>query len=175
LLVQAPSEPNKVKTYVGTVIWRLDNVSGGPGQPLGTAVKADIDIPGDKWKVELTMQKNMDASLPASHTIMVVFSVQPGSPTGGVKQISVPQLRQDDAPSGDALIGIPVPIMENSFLIGLTRGSAEATNLDLIKTRAWFDIPILLSNGKIAKLTFEKNTTGTQAIDEAISAWQTQQ
>ncbi|MHB8886131.1 MAG: hypothetical protein ACYC5H_13845 [Methylovirgula sp.] len=174
LLVEAPDAPNKVKTYVGTVVWRLDNVSGGAGQPLGTAVHADIDVPADKLKAVLTFQKNMDASLPASHTITVVFTVQPSSPTGGVKQISVPQLRLDDAPTGDSLIGVPVPIMENSFLIGLSRGGAEATNLDLIKQRAWFDIPMLLGNGRIAKLTFEKGTSGTRAVDDAINAWKTQ-
>ena len=174
LLVEAPDAPNKVKTYVGTVVWRLDNVASGAGQPVGTAVHADIDVPADKLKAVLTFQKNMDASLPASHTITVVFTIQPGSPTGGVKQISLPQLRLDDAPTGDSLIGVPVPIMENSFLIGLSRGSAEATNLDLIKRRAWFDIPMLLGNGRIAKLTFEKGTSGTRAIDDAINAWKTQ-
>lgn len=174
LLVAAPDEPNKMKTYVGTVVWRLDNVSNGAGQPLGTAVHADIDIPGDKMKVAMVLQKNMDASLPASHTITVNFTVQSDSLTGGIKQISVPLLRQDDSPTGDALIGVPVPITDNSFLIGLSRGSAEATNLDLIKQRAWFDIPILLGNGRIAKLTFEKSTSGTRTIDEAITAWQAQ-
>jgi hypothetical protein len=174
LLVEAPEEQSKVKTYVGTVIWRLDNVSGGAGQPLGTAVHADVDIPTDKLKIALTLQKNTDPSLPASHTITIDFKVQPGNPTGGVKQINVPQLRQDDTPKGDALAGVPVPIMENSFLIGLARGTAEASNLQLLKERAWIDIPILLGNGKIAKLTFEKGAAGTRAIDDAIAAWQTQ-
>ncbi|MGB8277119.1 MAG: hypothetical protein WCF20_04170 [Methylovirgula sp.] len=174
LLVEAPDEPNKVKTYVGTVVWRLDNVSSGAGQPLGTAVHADIDIPGDKLKVALTLQKNTDPSLPVSHTMTIVFTVQPDSATGGIKQISVPQLRQDAVPNGESLIGVPVPIMENSFLIGLSRGAAEATNLDLIKQRAWFDIPILLGSSRIAKLTFEKGTSGTRAIDDSIAAWQAQ-
>lgn len=174
MLVEAPEEQSKVKTFVGTVVWRLDNVSGGAGQPLGTAVHADVDIPGDNLKIGLTLQKNTDPSLPASHTITVDFSVLPGSPTGGVKQINVPQLRQDDAPKGDALIGVPVPIMENSFLVGLSRGTAEATNLQLLKDRAWIDIPILLGNGKIAKLTFEKGAAGTRAINDAVAAWQAQ-
>jgi hypothetical protein len=174
LLVAAPNEANHVKTYVGTVVWRLDNVSAGAGQPLGTAVHADVDVPDDKMKIALTLQKNTDPSLPVSHTMTIVFTVQSDSPTGGIKQISVPQLREDDTPNGQALIGVPVPIMENSFLIGLSRGDAEKTNLELIKQRGWFDIPILLGDGRIAKLTFEKGTSGTRAIDDAIAAWQTQ-
>ncbi len=175
LLVEAPDEPNKVKTYVGTVIWQLDNVSSDSGQPPGTAVRADVDIPDDKFKASMTIQKNTDASLSASHTITIVFTVKPDSPTGNIKQISIPQLRREDNPNGEALKGILVPIMENSFLIGLSRGDAEATNLDLIKQREWFDIPILLGNGHVAKLTFEKNTSGGRAIDDALASWQAQQ
>lgn len=174
LLVEAPEEANKVKTYLGTVVWRLDNVSGGSGQPVGTAIHADVDIPDDKWKVSFTLQKNTDPSLPASHTITIDFTPQAGSPSGGVKEINVVQMRQDNTPKGESLIGVPVPIMENSFLIGLTRGTAEATNLQLIKERPWFDIPIRLSNGKIAKLTFEKGASGARAVEDALTSWQSQ-
>ena len=121
LLVEAPEETNKVKTYLGTVVWRLDNVSGGSGQPVGTAIHADIDIPDDKWKISFTLQKNTDPSLPASHTITIDFVPQADSPSGGVKEINVVQMRQDNTLKGESLIGLPVPIMENSFLIGLTR------------------------------------------------------
>jgi len=175
LLVESPDEQNKLKTYVGTVIWRLENVSNDTGQPPGTAVRADIDIPEDKLKATLEIQKNTDPSLSASHTITVVFTIAPGSPTGGIKQISVPQLRSEDRPNGQPLTGSLVPIMDNSFLIGLNRGDAEAANIDLIKQREWFDIPILLNNGRVAKLTFEKNASGDRAIEDALASWQAQQ
>ncbi len=175
LLVEAPDEPNKIKTYVGTVVWKTENVSNGPGQPLASAVHGDIDVPDDKLKATIDIQKNNDPSLSASHTITVVFSLAPDSPTGGVKEISLPQLRNEDSPSGEALKGIVVPIMDNSFLVGLTRGDAEAHNADLLKKLEWIDIPIMLNNGRIAKLTFEKNTSGTRAINDAFASWQTQQ
>jgi hypothetical protein len=174
LLVEAPDEPNKVKTYVGTVVWKLENVSNGQGQPLSTAVHADIDVPDDKLKVTVDIQKNTDPSLSASHTITVVFTPDPGSTTGGVKEISAPQLRSEDSPSGDALKGVVVPIMDNSFLVGLTRGDAEAGNIDLLKKLEWIDIPIMLNNGRIAKLTFEKNASGSRAINDAFTSWQGQ-
>ncbi len=174
LLVQAPEEQNKVKTYFGTVLWRLDNVSNGPGESLGTAIHANIDIPEDKLQASVTLQKNVDASLPASHTMTIVFSVQPATPTGAIKQIGLPQMRKEDSANGEALAGLPVPIMENSFLIGLTKGSLEASNLDLLKTRQWIDIPILLTNGRIAKLTFEKGVAGQRAVEDAMASWQTQ-
>jgi hypothetical protein len=175
LLVAAPEEQGGVKTYVGTVVWRLDNVSNGSGQPLSTAVRADADIPEAKLKVSMIFQKNFDASLSASHTITIIFTPAPDSPIGSVKEIRIPQLRAIDSQTGDALNGIPVPIMENSFLIGLSRGGAEAKNLELIKQRDWIDIPMILqANGRNAKLTFEKNTTGARAIEDALASWQTQ-
>jgi hypothetical protein len=174
LLVEAPEEQSKVKTYVGTVIWKLQNVSNGPGQPLATAVHADIDVPDDKLKVTVDIQKNTDPSLSASHTITIVFSAAPDSPTGGVKDIRLPQLREEDNPVGQPLSGIVVPIMDNSFLVGLSRGDAEAANIDLLKKLEWIDIPMILNNGRVAKLTFEKNTSGSRAIDEALASWEGQ-
>ncbi|MGP0059820.1 MAG: caspase domain-containing protein [Beijerinckiaceae bacterium] len=172
LLVEAPEEQARVKTYVGTVVWRLDNVSNGSGQPLSTAVHADVDVPEAKLRASIIFQKNSDPSLSASHTITIIFTPAPDSLVGSVKKIRVPQMRSVDAQTGDALNGIPVPIMENSFLVGLSRGGAEAMNLDLIKRREWIDIPMTLQpNGRIAKLTFEKSTTGGPLIDDAIASW----
>jgi hypothetical protein len=67
-----------------------------------------------------------------------------------------------------------VPITENSFLIGLTQGDAEASNLDLLRSREWLDVPILLANGRIAKLTFEKGPEGQRALDDAMASWRGQ-
>ncbi len=172
LLVEAPEEQSKVKVRLGTVIWRTENINNGPGEPLGTAVRAEIDIPEEKLQAVMTFQKNTDAALPASHTIKLRFVTQPGSPMGNVNRINVPYMRREDAQTGDPLNGVPVPIMENSFLVGLAKGPAEATNLDLVRTREWLDVPMVFANGKIAKLTFEKGTSGQRAIEDALAAWQ---
>ena len=172
LLVEAPDEPTKVKTYIGTVVWKLDNVSNGPGQPLSTAVRADVDIPDAKLQASFIFQKNMDATLPASHTIKIQFTVGAGAPIGSIRQINVPQMRKEDAQAGENLSGIPVPITDNSFLVGLTRGSSEETNIDLLRTRAWLDLPMLMTSGRIAKMTIEKSTSGQRAFDDALASWQ---
>ncbi len=135
LLVEAPEEQSKVKTYLGAVVWKVDNVSNGPGEPLSTAVHAEIDIPEEQLRAEMTFQKNFDSTLPASHTMKLQFTEPQGGPLGNVQQISVPQMRREDSATGDGLVGVPVPITENSFLVGLSRGTAEAANLDLIKSR----------------------------------------
>ena len=172
LLVEAPEEPSKVLTFRGTVVWRVDNVSNGPDEPLSMAVRAEIDIPEEKLRVAMMLQKNFDGTLPASHTMKLVFAVPQDSPLGNIKQISVVQMRREDNPTGESLTGITVPVMENSFLVGFARGHAEASNLDLLRSREWLDVPMVLANGHIAKLTFEKGPSGQRALDDAMASWQ---
>jgi hypothetical protein len=174
LLVEAPEEQSKVKVRLGTVVWRIENINNGPGEPVGLAVRAEIDIPEEKLQAVMTFQKNNDSTLPASHTMKLRFVTQPGGAMGNVHRINVPSMRREDAQTGDPLNGVPVPIMENSFLVGFTKGPPEATNLDLLRTREWLDVPMVFANGKIAKLTFEKGTSGQRAIEDALSAWQEQ-
>ena len=172
LLVEAPAEDNKVKTFLGTVVWKLNSVNEGQADAASLAVEADVDLPDDKTKAIITFQKNTDPSLPASHTIKVRFLVQPGSATGDIKQINVPQMRREDNPSGEPLAGVTVPVVQNSFLVGLSPGNAETANLELIRSLQWIDVPILLDSGKIAKLTFEKAESGQRDLNEAIASWQ---
>ena len=171
LLVEAPDAPEKVKTYIGSVVWRLDNVPGGPGQPLGTAVHADVEIPEAKVRMTVDLQKNMDASLNASHTIEIRFSLQQGSIIPGVKQIGAVQMRREDMANGDPLAGVPVPITDTYYLVGLGRGDMEARNIDLLKTRGWLDVPLALTNGRIAKFSLEKGASGDRVINDALSVW----
>ncbi|MEN9709722.1 MAG: hypothetical protein RIQ68_2130 [Pseudomonadota bacterium] len=172
LLLDAPDEPERVKTFVGNVVWRLDNVSRGPGQPLAVGVRAEIDLPDAKLKAVMLIQKNTDETLPASHTIELRFIPADGGPVPGVAQIQTPQMRREDGAMGDSLVGVPAPILRNYFLIGLTRGAAaESRNVDMIRNRGWFDVPMLLSDQRIAKITFEKGSAGERIINEAFDAW----
>ena len=44
-------------------------------------------------------------------------------------------------------------------------------NLQLLKERGWFDIPIVYNNGRRAILAVEKGTPGERAFEEAFKAW----
>ena len=135
-------------------------------------VKAEIAIPGLKMHASMIMRKNFDASLPASHTIDLRLTFDPGSPIKGVKDIALPLMRRDDPPAADALTGVRVKISENYFLIGLNRADADvARNTQLIAERGWFDFPIQLDDDRIAKLTFEKGHDGDRIIADAIAKW----
>ncbi|HXW70409.1 MAG TPA: hypothetical protein VEK34_03040 [Methylocella sp.] len=174
LLMEAPEERTKVKTLLGTVVWRMENISNGSDDPLGTAVHAEIEIPDQRLHADMLIEKNFDKTLPASHTIKLRFSVPADAPLANLKQANV-LLRKDESPSGDALKSISVPVTDNTFLVGLSRGDAEAENLELMRSREWFDIPLVLADGHIAKLTFEKGPSGRNALDDAMASWKAQQ
>jgi len=165
------TEPAKVdKIYNGSAVWRLQNV-GEPGEPVGSAIRGDIDIPDAKLKMTLLFRKNTDATLSASHTINVSFTVAPGSPIGGVKAIGPIQMRRSDAQSGEKVAGIPVPITENNFLIGLMRGDRESRNLLLLRSLMAMDLPMQLADGRAATINMEKGASGERVFADAIDAW----
>jgi len=62
-----PADP-KGKQYVGSVIWRTEQIKAAGGQNADIAVRADIEIPDRKFKMTMSFRRNTDTSLPASHT-----------------------------------------------------------------------------------------------------------
>ena len=171
ILVDAPEEASRIKTYAGTVVWRVEQVKRD-GKPAAAMLRADIDIPSAKAQIQMTLQKNLDAALPASHMIELRFIPAPGSELPGVRSILVPEMRKEESPTGEPLTGAPVPVVDNFFIVGLAKGEAEsAHNIELLSGRNWIDVQLQLSNKKNAKLTFEKGPPGERALNEALAAW----
>jgi len=170
MLVATVANASKPAISVGTAVWSI--VPAPPGQPAGIGVKAEIDIPDLKLHASMIMRKNFDASLPASHTIDLRVTFDPGSPIKGVKDIALPLMRRDEPPAADALTGVRVKISDNYFLVGLNRDAADvAHNTQEIADRSWFDFPMQLDDDRIAKLTFEKGADGEKIVAQALAAW----
>jgi hypothetical protein len=70
------------------------------------------------------------------------------------------------------LAGLAVPVTPGYFLIGLSSLESDVQrNVQLLKERPWFDIPIIYNNNRRAILAMEKGTPGEQAFNEAFAAW----
>ncbi len=170
MLVASAQDARNPAVSLGSAIWSA--VPANPGQPGSGGVKADIDIPDLKMHASMVLRKNVDPSLPASHTIDLRLTFDEGSPIKGVKDIGVPQMRRDDPPEVTALVGVRVKINDVYFLIGLNRSDADiAHNIDAMTSNGWFDFPMLLSDDRIAKLTFEKASDGGRVLSDAMAAW----
>ncbi len=172
MLVDAPEDPQKFRTFLGNVVWRVENTSRGPGQPLSQSVRAEADITDAKLKVTLLLQRNSDETLPASHLLTILFAPAAGGEFPAVDEIDIPQMRNEVSPSVDPLVGVPAKITTNMFLVGLARDATfQIRNIELLKTRGWVDIPLRFADGRIAKVTFEKGPAGDRAVNDAFASW----
>ncbi len=164
-----PAEPQG-KQYVGTVIWRTEQVKAGNATDL--AVRADIDIPDRKFKMTLTIRRNSDASLPASHTAELTFVLPADFQGGTVANVPGVLMKSNEQARGTPLAGLAVKVTEGFFLVGLSNAETDRTrNIQLLKERSWFDVPLVYSSQRRAIVAIEKGAPGERAFNEAFSAW----
>ena len=166
-----PAEPQG-KQYVGQVVWRNENVAG-PNGTTDIAIRADIDIPERKFKAALTIRRNNDTALPASHTVEMTFQFPPDFAGGGVSSVPGVLMKSNEQTRGTPLAGLAVKVTDNFFLIGLSNVEADrGRNLQLLKERSWFDIPLVYANQRRAIVALEKGAPGERAFTDAFNIWQ---
>jgi hypothetical protein len=166
------TQPDKVeRIYNGVVVWRLENLGGGDGAPVQPAIRGDVDFPEAKVKATILIQKNLDATLSASHTVNLGFKFSTDGDLKGIKAIGAIEVRRPDAQVGEKIAGIPVPINDTNFLIGLMRGQPEQRNLALLRAPAIIDLPLQLSDGRMATINLEKGSSGDRVFADALDAW----
>jgi hypothetical protein len=170
MLVASADNPQKPAVSLGSTVWSL--IPPVSGQPATVGVKAEADIPDLKMHATMTLRKNTDPTLQATHTIDLKFSFAPGAPITGFKDVGLPQMRKEDSTAAEALTSVKVKISDIYFLIALAKGEADiARNLDLMQTRSWFDFPLLLNDDRIAKVVFQKSPEGQAMLEKAFDAW----
>jgi hypothetical protein len=166
-----PNNPQGVR-YVGSAIWRTETVSPGPGLAPELAVRADVDIPERHMRMTWSLRRNTDKALPASHTIEVQFTLPADFPEGGIGNIPGILMKADESGRGSPVAGLAVKVTNGYFLVGLSAVEIDVQrNIEMLKQRDWFDIPIVYTSGKRAILSIEKGTPGQRAFDEAFRAW----
>ncbi len=171
LLEQDASDPQG-KRFDGSVTWRTETVSPGPGLAPELEVHADIAIPERHMAVTLSLRRNTDKALPASHTIQIMFNLPADFPGDGVSSMPGIFAKSSEQATGTPLAGISVKVTDNYFLLGL---SADATlqqrNVQLLKDQKWFDIAVVYKNKAKAILAVERGAPGDRAFTDAFSAW----
>jgi hypothetical protein len=160
------------KRFVGSAVWRTETVSPGAGQPPEIAIRADFEIPERNLTASMSIRRNTDQALPASHTIELMFNIPADFPFGGISNVPTILMKQAEQARGAPLAGLVVKVTPTFFLVGLASGEGDAQhNVQLLKERPWFDIPIVYTNGRRAILAVEKGTPGERAFAEAFQAW----
>ncbi len=166
-----PSDP-KGKQYVGSVVWRTEPVKAAGGQPGDIAVRADIDVPDRKFKMTMSFRRNTDSSLPASHTAELTFILPADFAGGGVSNVPGILMKSNEQVRGTPLAGLAVKVTDGFFLVGLSNVDADRSrNIQLLKERSWFDVPLVYSNQRRAIIAIEKGPPGERAFEDAFAAW----
>ena len=156
----------------GNVAWSVKEESPGGDAKPEPVVQAQINVPERGLTALMTIKRNADSSLPASHVIEFVFSLPENFEGGSIDSVQRVSMKRNEQDRGDALIAVPAKITEDFHMIALNDfPEAVATNTELLRTRGWMDIPLTYRNGRRALLTLEKGAAGTEAFTKAMQAW----
>lgn len=135
----------------GTVTWELT-------KPEGAA--AVVRFP-KKQSVSISVHKNTDTTVPATHLIDIKF--QPCA--GSISSIPGILAKPEERKRGEPLAGLSVKSGCDHFLIGLSATPEDRErNSKLITINDWLDIPIEYSNGYRGILAIKKSKIGSSAI-----------
>lgn len=156
----------------GQVLWTYVNEPVLPGEPAVPQIRATIEVPDRGIKLSMSLRKNSDAALPASHIIELKFDLPADFAGRGIDTTPGLILKQTEDARGDPLIGAVAKVSDNLFWLALSGAGQDSTrNLALLRERQWVDVPIRYTNRRRAILTFEKGAPGDDAFAKAFQAW----
>ena len=136
------------------------------------AIRADVEIPDRKLAMTWSLRRNTDSSLPATHTVEIMFRLPQDFDPGGVSNVPGILMKATEQTRGVPLAGLAVKVTNGFFLIGLSASDADKErNVQMLKERQWFDIPVVYNNNRRAILAVEKGTPGERVFAEAFAAW----
>ncbi|MBO6717582.1 MAG: hypothetical protein JJ913_06440 [Rhizobiaceae bacterium] len=157
----------------GATVWSVVQESPGADAPPEPAIRAEVTIPSKDLQMRMTIRRNADPSLPASHIIEMIFLTSESFEGGGVDNVLRVALKPSEAAPGNPLIGIPAKITDGYFLIALSSDEDDRNlNLQLMRQQSWIDIPIVYSSGRRALVTMERGVPGDRAFIDVLETWQ---
>lgn len=156
----------------GSIVWSVVQESPGADLPPEPAIRAEATIPGKDVQLRMTIRRNADKTLPASHIIEMIFLTPPNFDGGGVANVLRVALKGSEQDPGTPLAGIPAKISNGFFLIALSDTPADAAaNTRLLRERSWLDVPLVYDSGRRALITMEKGIPGDKVFQDVLKAW----
>ncbi len=157
----------------GATVWSVVQESPGGDAPVEPAVRAEASVPELGLTMEMTIRRNADETFPASHVIELFYRVPNTFEGRGIADVQRITFKETEQDPGNALIGVAAPLDTNIFMIALTDAeTAIETNLALIRSQEWIDIPMQYVSGRRALITLEKGVAGQEVFEEVLAAWE---
>lgn len=156
----------------GSAVWSVVQDSPGDGAPDEPAIRADVSFPDAKISLRMTIRRNADQSIPASHLIEMIFTVPDDFSGGVIENVQRITFKDSEQAAGNPLAAIPMKIADNFFLVALNDArTAVDMNMALMRRQQWIDIPITYRNGRRALISMEKGVPGDKVFDEVMKNW----
>lgn len=172
ILYEEGSTASENRSDIGRVVWSRVEEPTGVGDATDPAIRARVEVPDRNLVMLMTLKRNLDRALPASHLIELVFAVPDDFSGGSIGNINRFVLKESEQGRGDALVGVPARIADGIFLIALNNlEQAKATNEGLLRQRSWIDIPMQYRTGRRALVTMEKGVPGEQVFRDVFAEW----
>lgn len=157
----------------GSIVWSEVQESPGGDAAPEPAIRAEATIPGKDIQLRMTIRRNADKTLPASHIIEMIFLTPEGFEGGGIDNVLRMAMKSSEQDAGNPLLGIPAKIADGFFLIALNDSPKDIeTNLNLLRRQSWIDIPLVYKNGRRALFTMEKGIPGEKVFTETLKSWE---
>ena len=156
------------ESVTGVVAW--SQITGENSLP---AIVGMIELPARNVAASITISKNIDEALPASHLIEIEFRGADGLVESPLERVPALLLKQTAKGRGKVLTGEAVPVTENLYWIALSDQADQVSrNLALLREYAWLGVLIQFKNGRNALLSFEKGIPGDQVFEAVMAAWE---
>jgi hypothetical protein len=171
LYEEDPNDPMG-KRLAGSAIWQAESISPEPGQPPELAIRVDVEIPERNLAMTMSIRRNQDPSLPASHTFDIMFKAPSDSVFSDVANVPGILMKPSEQSRGVPLRGLTVRVTTGVFMAGLSSVNADKErNISLLKEHSWFDIPLVFRNNRRAIIALEKGRPGERVFAETFAAW----
>jgi hypothetical protein len=166
-----PSNPLGQR-HEGSVVWRVVRTKATE-QPDEFVIHAHVEIPDMQMTMEMDVSRNTDKQLPASHIVEMTFVVPQDVAGGEVFSVPGVMLKFSEQARGVPLAALAVKVTKGSFMVGLSNVEADRQlNLQLLKERGWFDIPMIYADQHRGILAIEKGFHGEDVFREAMAEWE---
>ncbi len=156
----------------GSIVWSLVQESPGGDLPPEPAIRAEATIPGKDVQLRMTIRRNADQTLPASHIVEMIFLTLQGFRGRRHRECAAPRRsRAPEQEAGSPLLGIPAKIADGFFLIALERQQAgdRGEHPAAARSQSWIDVPVQLQPSPAAARCsrWKRAIPGTKVFDEA--------
>lgn len=140
----------------GKITWRIEPTTDASAPSGDVTIRGNVEVPSRNLQMTLSIRRNFDAALPATHTVQIDFA--PDFAAGRIKQVMGLLMKANEQAKGAPIAALSVKVDDTHFLIGLSAVPQDAANNSLlIRSRAWMDIPIVYATQRRAILAVEKD------------------